>query len=339
MATPGQPLVYIGSYTPDTDGRGPGITVCVQDPDTGELTPQGEPLATPSPSYLAVHPHGRTLYAVNELEPHGTLGSFAIAMDGSLTPLGTVPTGGSSPCHVTVDPTGEYVITANYGDGRVSVHPIGAHGAAERVTSVVPLAGHGPIVDRQTGPHAHQVTFDGDILMVCDLGSDQVWRYRFIDGSAHPDAPMSAPPGFGPRHLVHTPRGTWLVGELEPAVLPLPDGTPVPIATADTAERNYPSAIIAAPDTRHLYVANRGPDTITTFAVRGDTLEQIAENPCGGAWPRDAAIIGDFLYVAAQQSDTVTALRRDRATGLLSAPVTALKTGSPTCVVAAIPTL
>jgi 6-phosphogluconolactonase (cycloisomerase 2 family) len=332
MATPGHFLVYIGSYTPDTDGRGAGITVCVQDPETGELTPRGEPVATPSPSYLAIHPDGHTLYAVNELEPHGSLGSFAIAMDGSLTPLGTVPTGGSAPCHLTVDPTGEYVITANYGDGRVSVHPIGAHGMAEECTSVVPLAGQGPVPDRQGGPHAHQVTFDSGTLLVCDLGSDHVWRYRFLDGAAHPDTPLTAPPGFGPRHLVHTPHGSWLVGELEPAVLPLLDGEPVPIATADTGTRNHPSVIIAAPDYRHLYIGNRGPDTITTFEIRDETLHQVDETPCGGAWPRDAAIVGDFLYVAAQQSDSVTALRRDPATGLLSHPITALKTGSPTCV-------
>src|SRR5688572_29017661 len=108
-----QPLVCIGSYTPATGGRGAGITVCAQDPATGSLTPLGEPTATPSPSLLAVHPGGHLLYAVNELEPHGTLSSFALRPDGTTTPLGTVPSGGGAPCHVAVDPTGRYVLTAN----------------------------------------------------------------------------------------------------------------------------------------------------------------------------------------------------------------------------------
>ncbi|NUS55031.1 MAG: lactonase family protein [Streptomycetaceae bacterium] len=333
MDTTGRPLVYIGSYTADTDGRGAGITVCAYDPETGELTPQGEPVATPSPSFLAVHPDGHTLYAVNELEPHGTLSSFAIAIDGSLTPLGTVPTGGSAPCHLAVDPTGQYVLTANYGDGRVSVHAIGGHGAAEPADVVISLAGHGPDTERQTGAHAHQVVFDADLLLVCDLGSDRVWRFRFAHGAATPDTPWAVTPGTGPRHLALAgPGRAWVVGELDPAVHPLPTGTPAAVETADTSVRNYPSAILASPDGRFVYVANRGPDTVTVLDVEGDTIRNIGESPVGAAWPRDAALVGEFLYVAAQDGDAVTALRRDPVTGLLGEPAVVLKTGSPTCI-------
>lgn len=327
-------LVYVGSYTPDTGGRGAGITVCRQDPATGRLIPQGAPAATPSPSYLALHPDGRTLYAVNELEPHGTLSSFALAPDGAPTPLGTVPSGGSAPCHLAVDPSGRHVLTANYGDGRVSVHPLGPDGAAAPHTDVIALDGRGPEPERQAGPHAHQVLFADEVLMVCDLGSDRIRRFRFDAGAAAPEAPVLLPPGFGPRHVARARDRAWVVGELEPAVHALPDGPPVPVAAADTAVRNHPSAILASPDGRFLYVANRGPDTVTVLAADGPTPHPIAEVPTGVAWPRDAAMIGDFLYVAGQHSDTVTALRRDPATGLLGAPAVALETGSPTCVIA-----
>ncbi|MEU8136806.1 lactonase family protein [Streptodolium elevatio] len=332
-----QPLVCIGSYTPATGGRGSGITVCAQDPATGVLTPLGEPTATPSPSFLAAHPDGRTLYAVNELEPQGTLSAFAIADDGSLTPLGSVPSGGSAPCHVAVDPTGAYALTANYGDGRVSVHPLAPNGAAGPHTTVVELHGDGPDRDRQAGPHAHQVAFDGDTVLVCDLGSDRVWRYRLRpDGTLVAEAPVPTPPGFGPRHLVHTaPDRAWVVGELVPAVRALPNGPATGLATAGPT-RNHPSAIVASPDGRHLYVANRGPDTVTVLALDGGTPRVVAEIDTGVTWPRDATLIGDHLYIAGERSDTVTALRRDPATGLLAPPAEALTTGTPTCI-AAVP--
>ncbi|WTW92556.1 lactonase family protein [Streptomycetaceae bacterium NBC_01309] len=330
-----QPLVCIGSYTPATGGRGSGITVCAQDPATGGLTALGGPTATPSPSFLAAHPDGRTLYAVNELEPHGTLSSFAVGTDGSLAPLGSVPSGGSAPCHVAVAPGGAYVLTANYGDGRVSVHPLDPHGAAGPHTTVLDLHGDGPDRDRQTGPHAHQVAFDGDTVLVCDLGSDRVWRHRLRpDGTLVAEAPVPTPPGFGPRHLVRTASGgAWVVGELIAAVHTLPDGPTTDLAAAGPT-RNHPSAIVASPDGRHLYVANRGPDTITVLALDSGTPRVVAETDSGVTWPRDAALIGDHLYIAGERSDTVTALRRDPATGLLAPPVEALTTGTPTCIVA-----
>ncbi|MDI2132939.1 lactonase family protein [Yinghuangia seranimata] len=338
MAQPGDPYVYIGSYTPATDGRGTGITVCRQDPRTGDLTPVGDPVATPSPSYLVVHPNGHMLYAANELEPHGHVTSYAIAPDGTLTPVGTVPTGGSAPCHLAVGPGGRFVLTANYGDGVVSVHPIGSNGAAGPYRERIRHSGEGPVADRQSAAHAHQVVFDGDTLLVCDLGSDRVWRYQFTHSTAQPDGALQVPAGTGPRNLAFAgePARAWVVGELDPVVLGLPDGDPVPIATADAGARNHPSAIVASPDGRFLYVGNRGPDTVAVFAVEADTVRQIGEVSVGGAWPRDLALIGDFLYVAAQDSDAVTALRRDPATGLLAAATVALKTGSPACVAAGV---
>lgn len=331
------PLVCIGSYTSATGGRGAGVTVCAQDPATGVLTPLGEPTETPSPSFLAAHPDGRTLYAVNELEPHGTLSSFAISPDGALTPSATVASGGSAPCHVAVDPTGRFVLTANYGDGRVSIHPLDENGVAAAPTAVIELHGDGPDRDRQSGPHAHQIAFDGETLLVCDLGSDRVWRHHIADdGTPVEEEPVRVPPGFGPRHLAFTgPGRACVVGELVPAVLALhdPEAPATDLATAGPV-RNHPSAIVTSPDGRHLYVANRGPDTVSVLAVDGDSARVLAEAPTGIAWPRDAALVGDFLYIAGERSDTVTALRRDPATGLLGTPTDALKTGTPTCVLA-----
>ena len=62
-SSPGAMPVYIGTYT---GGKSKGIYVSRFDPATGQLTPPELAVATPSPSFLALHPGGSFLYAAGE---------------------------------------------------------------------------------------------------------------------------------------------------------------------------------------------------------------------------------------------------------------------------------
>ena len=192
-------IVYVGSYTGPE--RASGISVFRQDPASGDLAPLGSGVPTDNPSFLALHPRLPVLYAVNETAPEESPGpgvsAFAVdPSEGRLTPLNRQPAHGTSPCYVSLDPQGRYVLVANYGDGTVAVFPVQPDGSLGEATDVVRHKGSGPHARRQQGPHAHSVQFDpqGTFVLVCDLGIDQVLTYRLDPdaGKLRPHDPPAA---------------------------------------------------------------------------------------------------------------------------------------------------
>ncbi|MFF5084326.1 lactonase family protein [Actinoplanes sp. NPDC000266] len=329
-------LIFVGGYTGDKGGDGEGIALLRRDPATGVLTHLGTAVRTPSPSFLAQHPSRPILYAVNELDPDGSVSAFTVSPDGGLTPLSVQPTGGGDPAHLSVTPDGRFLLVANYASGSVAVHPLDAEGAPGERSDLLGLAGQGPVADRQAGPHAHMVVPVRDDVLIADLGSDRVWRTRLDPVAGRltmlPPA-VTAKPGTGPRHLRWTPDGAlMLVGELSGTLSwwrPAVDGTlePAGEAATTTAEGdNFPSELIVRADGRFVYVANRGANTIATFAWDGDDATLVAETPTGGDWPRHMILLGDHLYVTNQRSQSVTTFRIDAETGV---PV---QQGEPTAV-------
>ncbi|AGL14884.1 lactonase family protein [Actinoplanes sp. N902-109] len=334
--------VFIGCYTADTGGEGEGVGLLRRDPATGSLSGFELAARTPSPSFVVQHPVLPVLYAVNELTD-GTVSTFAVAGDGSLTPLGVQPTGGREPCHVAVSSASTHLLVANYSSGSVAVFPLGDDGVPGDRTDLLQLTGTGPVADRQEGPHAHMVSPDphGPDVLVCDLGSDHVWHTRLdrVSGRLTLVGPaITAAPGTGPRHLVRTGDGAiLLVGELAGELgwfRPGGGGTLVRGGgeVLSASKPNQPSEVAAGRAGRFVYVANRGPDTISVLAWDGDSGTLVAEVPTGGAWPRHIALAGDHLYVANERSHTVTTLRIDPDSGIPAPAAAPTGVSSPTCV-------
>ena len=344
----------IGCYTFGAGGRGRRIEVVGHDPTSGRwelLTDQdmAEPIAgvsdterPESPSYLAWHPDGRHLYAAGE-ESDGQVWALELAAGRrALGVLGSVTTGGAHPCHLAVDPTGRVLLTANYTTGSVAAHRLGADGRIVELSHLVRHEGSGPDTDRQAGPHAHMVYFaDDTLVLVPDLGADLIAAYRLdpVTATLAALAPSTLPPGFGPRHLVALPGDRVAVaGELsgEIALLGL-DRTAGTLAVLDVQPGSEVSDPPAAPsgigrtvDGRFVLMANRGPDTVASFAVRGDRVDRVDETPCGGRLPRDLTVLGDRVYVANQESDSITVLLLDPRTGALNGTTSRFDTPSPT---------
>ena len=120
----GEMLVYIGTYT---SGKSEGIYVYRMDKSTGELKFASVAKGIKNPSYLAIHPQKKYLYAVSEAsntagKPSGAISSFSIdPKTGELTYMNQQLSHGTSPCHLTVDQTGRIVIAVNYSSGSVAV--------------------------------------------------------------------------------------------------------------------------------------------------------------------------------------------------------------------------
>ncbi|GAA4575219.1 lactonase family protein [Planotetraspora kaengkrachanensis] len=320
--------LVVGGYTPDTGGTGPGLArVRVDTEGRTEIVAR---TAVPGPSFVTAHPRLPLIYAVLERDA----GGVAVFADdpAGLRLLAERSSGGSFPCHAAVDPAGTWLAVANYGDGTVAVFRLSPDGMPGPEPLLFPNEGRGPDPDRQEGPHAHQAVFGPDgVLYVTDLGTDEVRRF-LPDMTPHPAGPVRLTPGSGLRHFVHREGHWYVAGELD-GMVGVYDGDwreVARVAASESGVRNHPSHIAVSDDGRRLYVANRGPDTVTTFALDGARPVRVAETPAGGTWPRHFALDGDRLYVANQRSDAVAVLRLED--GVPAATGATVELGSPSCV-------
>ncbi|MEU0937874.1 beta-propeller fold lactonase family protein [Embleya sp. NPDC005971] len=298
---------------------GERTVVCEADPDTGALAETGPALAVRT-AYAARHPRLDLVYGVDE------------ALDGSITVIEPsrhprlrqrASSRGAIPCHLAVCPDGGHLVTANYGSGDLIVHRLDEHGSLAGVSEQVALPGPGSRAhpERQSAAHPHQIVFeDQGTLTVVDLGGDVLLTYHLSAGRLRLRSTHRVPTGTGPRHL----SGRWLLGELDPAILALPDLTRHPLPAP-----GLPSAIVTSPDGAHVYAANRGPGTITTLATAAP--HTMSDLPAGGADPQDLAFVGDVLYAALPDANAVGAFRRTPGTGLLRPLGMALHLPDPRC--------
>ena len=336
-------MLYVGTYT---SGESKGIYRFQLDLATGALTPAGDPTETVNPSFLALHPSGRFLYAVNETgdaptDPSGAVSAFAIdPATGGLTFLNQQPSGGAAPCHVTIDKEGRHAIVANYWGGTVEVLPIQADGRLGPPSMVLRHQGRSPSPGRPAEPHPHSTNFDdaNRYAFVADLGLDQVVAYRFEGKTGllapHESGTVRLAAGAGPRHLAFHPDGrqAYVINELDSTITHLAydaatgtmtAGQTVSTLPAGFQGKNSTAEIVVHPDGRLLFGSNRGHDSIAIFTIDGatGTLKPAGHQPTGGKTPRHFAIdpTGAYLLAANQDSDTIAVFRIDRATGRLEA--------------------
>jgi 6-phosphogluconolactonase len=210
-------LVYFGTYT---GPKSKGIYVCRFDAATGKTESVGLAGEIVRPSFLALHPNGRFLYAVSELgndgKVNGSITAFTIDhATGALTALNTVSSGGGGACHLAVDKTGKTLVVANYGSGSAAAFPLSPDGRLNPAASLMQHSGSSTDPRRQTRPHAHAVVLSADnrFVFVPDLGLDQIRIYRLDAATARltPNDPpfVSAKPGSGPRHFTFSPNGSF----------------------------------------------------------------------------------------------------------------------------------
>ncbi|MCU1675529.1 MAG: hypothetical protein JWM93_287 [Frankiales bacterium] len=328
--------LLIGCYSPPA-GQGRGIsTVALRGNAVGATASRPGPVE--SPSFLAVHPTLPLIYTV--AEHAGLLVTLRRGPDGELTVVDERTTQGTEPCHVAVSPDGRWVAVANYGDGTLTAVPID-EGLPRDDGQLLVHAGGGPVRDRQGGPHCHQATFDGELLTVSDLGADRIHRYVLAEGVWVPATGGAAEmrPGSGPRHQVVDGVHRYVAGELDGTVTSYvvddATGTWTEVGSARTtafAGTSYPSHVVLRDG--HLYVGNRGADTIGVLRIEDGRPVYVGETPTGGAWPRHFAIVGDRIVVANERSHELTVLPFEAGAVVPGAVADRHATGSPTCVVA-----
>ncbi len=352
-------FVYFGTYT---KGQSQGIYRARFDSGSGHLSAVELAIAAADPSFLAVHPTGKFLYAIDEsADPakkpgRGVLAYGVDAHTGALTRLNEQEPGGPGPCYLEVDRSGRTLLVANYSGGSVAVLPLETDGRIGKANTVQKHQGSSVNPNRQKQPHAHaiHVAPDNRHALVPDLGIDRVMLYRLDSQkstlAANDPASVSLPPGSGPRHLAFHPQGkfVYVINELlctmavfayEPR-----GGTMTAIQTISTlpagekVQGGYSTAeVIAHPGGMFLYGSNRGHNSIVVYGVDAATgkLTLVQHQPTGGKTPRHFAVdpTGTWLLAENQDSNSVVVFRIEEKSGQLTPTGQSLEVPSPVCAV------
>ena len=358
----GNYLVLVGTYTSKgaTTTGSKGIYAYRFNASNGEVESLGVAAESEQPSFLAVDPQLKFVYAVNETDtyqgqPSGGVSAFSLdRTTGKLSFLNEVASRGSAPAHVAVDHTGKYVVASNYNGGNLAVFPVLADGKLGQATAFDQHHGSSVNKARQAGPHVHEAIFSPDnrFILSADLGLDDIFVYPFNEKTGELGAQpriLNLSGGLGPRHMAFSPDGrfVYLVSEMGSTVTVLPynpsDGNiaarqTVRLAPAnDTPAEKSGAEIAVGRSGKFLYASNRFDNLIGVYSIDSDTgmIEQTETVPLDGKTPRDFAIDpgGTWLWDANQDSDNIVLYKIDQQKGeLLPAGIT-LKIPAPTCVV------
>ncbi|HEX7736065.1 MAG TPA: lactonase family protein [Ktedonobacteraceae bacterium] len=322
-------ILYLGSYAPAEQAS---IYAFTFDSDSGQFTPGWSFAGIVNPSFIALHPNKRWLFAVSETSAHsegrsGEVWALDLSTQGNKDQprqINHQPSNGDWPCHLTIDASGRWLLVSNYQSGNVSVFPILANGALGELADNAPHSGSGPHAERQEGPHTHSTIFtpDNRFLIVADLGIDQLVIYAFdaASGKLSEHGRVQCPPGSGPRHMAFHPNGqqfylscelnnTAMVYDYDEPQGSLRERQAIPTVLPGSA--SIVADIHLTPAGDQLYISNRGDESLAAFPITaGGLLAKPTLTTCGGRWPRHFAFdpTGKFVLVANQHSGEVAAL-------------------------------
>lgn len=342
---------YIGTYT---GAKSQGIYMATMNTESGKVSKPKLVAETQNPSFLAIHPSNRFLYAVGELTEYkgqksGTVEAYAIDEGtGKLTLLNKRPSQGGAPCHLVVDRSGKFVLFANYVGGNVGVMPIAKDGKLGAPSGFVQHTGSS-VSPRQKGPHAHSINVDANnrFAVAADLGLDKLISYRLTnEGELENAAEYTAAPGAGPRHFVFHPQGKvgYLLNEMNATVSALAydseSGKFSAVQTLSTLPDDWKGRKSCAevrihPSGKFLYCSNRGHDSIAVFQLsEGGKMKRVEVVKTGGQEPRNFILdpSGKFLLAENQKSDSIVIFRIDPETRKLLATGQSVEAPTPVCI-------
>ena len=369
-------LAYVGTYSnpqgPEgSRGNGKGIYLFQVDPATGALSPRELTANGFNPACLALDPSQTHIYSANETNTYegastGSVSAYAIERpSGHLTLLNTVSSQGAGPAHLSVHPSGKFVLVANYQGGTIAVLPIKPDGSLGPASDTKKDEGTVSRTHSATAPpgsfafsghdrpHAHMIQADpsGKFVISTDLGLDRilVWRFDADKGTLTANDPpfVSLPTGDGPRHFAFHPNGRWMYSlqeesstlvkfDYDAANGRLTAGPTISSLPPGFQGTDYTSEVMVSSDGRFLYAANRLHDGISLFSVGpSGELTYVAEEWTRGDYPRSFNFdpSGNFFYSLNQRGDAIATFRVDARSGRLSFTGQYTAAGTPSSIV------
>lgn len=316
--------ILVGSY--NTFMNGPGLALMEMQGEQLKMIAAFAELKDPIWAEQSRKSNVVYVAATQQDGVHACVASYRWEGD-SLTLLSRQDDPGRGNCHLCLDEEERFLYSANYSDGSVAVFPVTQDG---RILPCLQYFEHqgplGPRADRQERTHAHQVSFrpGKNELFLCDLGTDQVAVYETApDGTLTLQQEITCKAGTGPRHLCFDgPDAFYLVGELTGWLsrYVFEGGRWQCVQTLSSLPEGYhgPENTAAAirVDDGHVYVSNRGHDSIAVFPRKADgmvTKPFFIATP--GTFPRDFVLMGSGFLLAQQNSGTVAYMNENGVPG------------------------
>ncbi|MEO8174124.1 MAG: lactonase family protein [Sediminibacterium sp.] len=342
--------MFVGTYT---SGKSKGIYVYKFNANNGEVQYVSNTDSSANPSFLAIAPDGKHLYAVNEI--NRSQAGLVAAYDfdpatGKLSFINQQSSGSENPCHISITKNGKWLAVANYSGGSLATFPVNADGSLQPFSQHIVHTGKGFNPQRQEKPHVHSVFFSPDekYLLSPDLGLDQVFVYQFNTKAVKPLTPAvnaKTEPGMGPRHLDFSPDGKYMyvIEEMGGAVDVYAYKNGVTsfiqrIASHPADFKGQPGSadIHVSPDGKFLYASNRGTENnIAIYSINTATgrLINVGYQSTMGEGPRNFMIdpTGNYLLAANQKTNNIVVFKRDLATGLLQQTLQQIEVPNPVC--------
>lgn len=353
LAKQDKTLLFIGSYTDSEPSE--GIYIYDFNTQTGELMPLGTGKNLVNPSFLALSPNGKYLYACTKtkLPSSGTLSAFAIdSVKGEINFINEEVVGARNPVHVDVHPSGKQIAVASYTDPVITLFQTNKEGFLAQQKQSIEFVDKSINKKRQENAHLHSANFspDGNYLFVPDLGGDKIRAFSLKNEEfprllVNDVLTVKTTAGGGPRHMAFHPKGkyAYLVEELSGtlAAFQYEHGKLTLLNRYFSYSKKYPdygsADVHVTQDGKFVYVTNRLHDenTIAIYSIsfKDGNLELIGHHSTLGIKPRNFVIdpTDQFVLVANVTSNNVVVLKRDKSTGLLQDTGVEIKINNPSC--------
>jgi 6-phosphogluconolactonase len=347
--------VYIGTYT---GPNSKGIYLADFDTESGKLSNARVAAEVANPSFLAIHPNRKFLYAVSEVSDGKTTTGAVVALsinpeDGTLKILNHQSSEGAGPCHLVVDKTGKAVLVANYGGGSIASLPLNDDGTLNKAASAIQHTGSSKDQNRQKEPHAHSINLDPSnrFALVADLGLDKVLVYKFdaATGKLEANDPPFATvePGSGPRHLAFNPTGqiAYVINEMASTITAFRfDADKGELKSKETVStlpkegfkgEQSTAEVVVHRSGKFAFGSNRGHNSIASYVIQANgDLVLTHHQGKNIKTPRNFAIdpTGKFLLVCNQDSNSIVVFRIDQNDGELTPVGEPFAVPMPVCI-------
>jgi 6-phosphogluconolactonase len=306
------------------------IAIYTLDVSSGGIEFQENISVSGSPGPLARSLCGNYLYA--GLRSSQEIASFRIdEKTKQLTHLRTVQLDADT-CYIATDKTGNFLLSAYYGAGKVTVHTIGDDKTVQGE----------PLQTVETDIHAHCIETDASnrfAFVPHTVPRNAIYQFHFDEGTGaltqNPVGNLNPGAPIGPRHVLFHPSKPILYASNEngssvSAYTLRTEGAPGTLVDlqedlstlpADFEEDNTCAQIHVDPQGKFLYVSNRGHDSIAGFAIDEESGKlsaighQLTE-PTPRVFNIDGT--GTLLFVGGQGSGKLATYRINRGSGALA---------------------